>query len=256
MRFLSRGLLVSSLIFATAQFGFANCASDDPTGSKRAQARSDIAMSCDCATATSHGAYVSCVASHANTEVTNGVLPVSCKGAVKRCAAHSTCGKPGAVTCCVTTHSGTKCKIKKDATHCTAKQGTVGACTSCCDACPAPGSGPSCPATTTTTTTPTLPITTTTAAGGTTTTTVAGGTTTTTLPSAGCGTVPMCGGSGCGTGMVCSLVLNPTTMQEGCSCASGTAECSPTSTMCSAGACPSGTTCQSNPGPGGGCACF
>ena len=30
-----------------------------------------------------------------------------------------------------------------------AKHGTVGSCASCCDACPAPGSGPSCPASTT-----------------------------------------------------------------------------------------------------------
>src|SRR5262249_14847615 len=61
------------------------------------------------------------------------------------------------VTCCFTMTNGTKCRREADAAHCTAKQGTVGMCTSCCDACPAPGSGQSCPTTTTTTTTTTIP---------------------------------------------------------------------------------------------------
>src|SRR5262249_31646793 len=69
----------------------------------------------------------------------------SCRGAVERCAAKSTCGKPGFVTCCRTSALGkTRCSVKKDAAHCTASHGTVGTCTSCCDACSAP-SGPSCP---------------------------------------------------------------------------------------------------------------
>src|SRR6266852_4539333 len=106
----------------------------------------------------SHADYVKCAVQQANKVLVNP----SCKGAVKKCAAHSTCGKPTAVTCCLTTTKGTTCKIKKDAAHCTAKQGTVGTCTSCCDACPAPGSGPSCPAPTTTTTTTTSTTTTTT----------------------------------------------------------------------------------------------
>jgi hypothetical protein len=55
------------------------------------------------------------------------------------CAARSTCGKPGFVTCCRTTAKGvTKCSIKHGAAKCTApKHGgaTVGTHASCCDAC-------------------------------------------------------------------------------------------------------------------------
>ena len=153
MRYVVRGLLITGLILATARLGFASCSDDDPTGSKRAQARSDIAMSCDCAAATNHGEYVSCVASHANTEVTNGVLPKSCKGAVKKCAARSTCGKTGFVTCCLANQSGhghSKCSVRKADGSCQTKGGCTGNFASCCDACAADGS---CNATTTTTST-------------------------------------------------------------------------------------------------------
>ena len=143
---LTSALTVSLLLTATG-LASANCATDDPTGSKVLAARESANATCDCATATNHGAYVKCVAGVAKmlSSGTSPSLPTSCKGAVKKCAAHSTCGKPGAVTCCLTTAKGPKCKIKKDATTCTAKSGTPGTtCTSCCDACPAPGSGPSC----------------------------------------------------------------------------------------------------------------
>ena len=121
----------------------------DPDKADIANARAAVAAKCDCAAATSHGAYVSCAAQQADTVLVNK----SCAGFVKRCAAHSVCGKrAGAVTCCLTSTNGPTCKVKLDAAHCTAKQGTVGSCTSCCDACPTPGNGPSCPPTTTTTT--------------------------------------------------------------------------------------------------------
>ncbi len=169
MRSITVAVLGVSLLLVRAPVAFANCATDDPDGSKTAAARVSAEQTCasmnpamGCTTAPNHGAYVSCIAHAANDLVTAGTLPKTCKGAVKKCASHSTCGKPGAVTCCLTTTKGTKCKIKKDAAHCTAKQGTVGTCTSCCDACPAPGSGPSCPAPTTTTTTTTSTTTTTT----------------------------------------------------------------------------------------------
>src|SRR4029077_10301145 len=83
-------------------------------------------------------------------------LPKDCRSAVVSCAAHSVCGKPGFVTCCIPqTTSVPKCKTKRDATRCTDAGGTVGGdattgCASCCDACPTggppPGSGPSCAA--------------------------------------------------------------------------------------------------------------
>ena len=156
MRSLTLAALGASMLLASAPVAFANCAKDDPTGSKVLAARQQASSTCPCATATNHGAYVKCVAGVADTlsRGKNPSLPKSCKGAVKKCAAHSTCGKSGTVTCCLTTAKSPKCKVKKDAAHCTAKQGTVGSCTSCCDACPAPGSGPSCSSITTTTTVP------------------------------------------------------------------------------------------------------
>src|SRR3989442_15798557 len=138
-------------VLACAASSHATCdPTTDPDKSDIANARAAVAANCDCAGATSHGAYVSCAAQQANAVLVNK----SCARAVKKCASHSTCGKAGgAVTCCLTTTKGTKCKIKRDAAHCAAKQGTVGSCTSCCDACPTPGSGLSCLAPTTTTTT-------------------------------------------------------------------------------------------------------
>ena len=152
MRLIVGGLLGLALIVGTARVGSANCAADDPTGSKVAGARAQVATDCPCdhtdPPATNHGQYVKCAAGVAGSRAAldqsdPNFLPKSCKGAVKKCAAHSTCGKPGAVTCCITNDKGTKCKTKKDTTHCTDKGGIVGTCASCCDACPAPGT-PGC----------------------------------------------------------------------------------------------------------------
>jgi hypothetical protein len=166
-----RTLALSTVLLVPA-LGYARCdPTTDPDKSDMANARAAVAANCNCQTAVSHGAYVSCAAQQVNAVLVNR----SCAGKVKKCAAHSTCGKPTAVTCCVTTPAGTKCKIKRDAAHCT---GTVGSCTSCCDACPTPGDGPSCVAATTTTT-------------------AASATTTTTLPGcSGCETA--CGSCGHG----------------------------------------------------------
>jgi len=135
-------------VVAGAVPGHARCdPTTDPDMSDIANARAAVAANCDCSSATPHGTYVSCAAQQANTVLTNK----SCAGFVKKCASHSVCGKgPTAVTCCITTTKGTKCKIKRDSASCAAKQGSVGMCTSCCDACPSPGSGPSCGASTTT----------------------------------------------------------------------------------------------------------
>jgi hypothetical protein len=66
----------------------------------------------------------------------------SLSGTVKRCAARSTCGKAGFVTCCRTNKKGvTKCSIKHDAAKCKAPKGGsahVGTHASCCDACTSP----------------------------------------------------------------------------------------------------------------------
>jgi hypothetical protein len=94
---------------------------------------------------------VRCAKQQADAFLTNK----TCVEAVTKCASHSTCGRPNKVACCLTTAAGPKCRVKKDAAHCSAK-GTVGTCTSCCDACPAPGNGPTCFTTTTTTILPVL----------------------------------------------------------------------------------------------------
>jgi hypothetical protein len=101
-----------------------------------AAARTAAEARCSCALATNHGDYVSCVADVAQTFPG---LPSNCRGEVTRCAAHSTCGKEGATTCCRTDRRGrTKCSIKKSADRCRAPRGgtaTAGGPGSCCDGC-------------------------------------------------------------------------------------------------------------------------
>jgi hypothetical protein len=114
----------------------------DPTGADAADvaaARLAVTTNCDCAGAANHGSYVSCAAKQARTTLINK----SCKGAVVKCAAHSTCGKPDFVTCCRTDpHGKTSCSTKSSSSACKpAKNGTacVSHKSSCCDACTVDG---------------------------------------------------------------------------------------------------------------------
>ena len=158
MRLLVGGTLGVLFLLGTAGVGYAGC---DPQGTDKAAvdaARAQVQTDCTCDHAdpptVNHGQYVSCAADVANTRAgldpsDPNFLPQNCKSAVKKCAARSTCGKGStAVTCCVLKSDGVtiKCKTKKDSAHCPTDQGAVvGVCASCCDACPAPGSGPTCP---------------------------------------------------------------------------------------------------------------
>src|SRR5262249_34150666 len=91
--------------------------STDPDKSDVANARAVVAAHCDCAGAANHSAYVSCAALQAKATLVNK----SCAGAVKKCASRSTCGKPGAVTCCRTLLSGKHiCRVKRVAASCLA----------------------------------------------------------------------------------------------------------------------------------------
>src|SRR5437773_6341851 len=91
------------VLFASAVPGQAECdPTTDPDKSDIANARAAVAANCDCAGATTHGAYVLCASQQANTVLVNE----GCAGFVRRCAIHSTCGKPGAVTCYSTTTAG------------------------------------------------------------------------------------------------------------------------------------------------------
>lgn len=169
MRSFVTGLVAFAFVVAVPAAAPAKKCTDDAAV---AAARAAAAAECDCATAENHGQYVKCVGQVAKARADSGALPTECKGAVVRCAAKSTCGKPGAVTCCRIDRRGkVKCSIKKSAEKCTAPNGgtaCVGSSASCCDAC-----DDACGGTTTTTAAPTTttgaPVTTTTAAPTTTT---------------------------------------------------------------------------------------
>ena len=151
-----RAALGLSFLVATASGAYAaKCGANAGDEAAVVAARADVAAMCDCAGSTNHGTFVKCAAGRANalSSGNSPTLPKSCKGVVKKCAAKSTCGKgPDFVTCCITTGSGTKCKVTKSDT-CTKKNGTPTLSsdhTSCCstnqpvtakDACAASPSG-------------------------------------------------------------------------------------------------------------------
>lgn len=132
---------VAAIVLTARGASAAPCTDTAAVAAARASAEAACAaQGKGCANAPNHGVYVSCIAQQINQDPS---LPTSCRGAVKKCAAKSTCGKPGFVTCCRTkTRSDgtpvTKCTIKSDASHCVApKNGTAcpGTTSSCCDAC-------------------------------------------------------------------------------------------------------------------------
>ena len=120
-----------------------------------ARVRAAVEAECDCLGALRHRSYLRCAAKVTRRAVRTGTLPRVCAGSVKRCAAQSTCGRSGAVTCCRTTLRRVQtCSIKRSAAACRAPSrgiACVGDRVSCCDAC----GGATCPAPVTTTTTAT-----------------------------------------------------------------------------------------------------
>ena len=224
-RFLLRAPGAVLALFLSAGVGHTRCdPTTEPDRSDVANARAAVGANCPCAEAATHGAYVRCAADQANSALGNP----SCAGFVKRCAARSTCGKPGFVTCCRTNATGvTKCTIKRDATACSAPpagEACVGQVASCCDACTASGCATS--TTTTSSTTMSTPIC----------------PTTTTLG------IPNCSpGGGCGlpclSGQAC---VDPGDGQ--CACA-GPVFCGGIYYVCG-GECPSGTCAERSVPPG------
>jgi len=122
-----------------------------------------------------HGKYVSCVVRFRNELRRDGCLDAEAKRTIARCAARSTCGKEGAVLCCVYDTSGTcddalpgdgvaagvcsndatvacdtatDCitasgpKVRRHAETCTDQGGTVVGTGSACSACPIPPPAP------------------------------------------------------------------------------------------------------------------
>jgi len=148
--------LALSLVTLSAAPVFARCdPAAEPDRSDIANTRAAVLANCDCAGAANHGTFVRCAIEQIDAVLVNP----QCRRKAKECAARSTCGRPGAVTCCKEKAGKVKCRITRNAEACEAKGGTTGSCSSCCDACPDPGAGPSCPATSTTTTA-TMPSTT------------------------------------------------------------------------------------------------
>ena len=126
MRTLINGLMIGLFVLGSGHLVYAGCGSMPGDEAAVIAARATAESMCHCATATNHGQYVSCVAGVANSlsSGTTPTLPKNCKGAVKKCAAHSACGKTGAVTCCFTSTKGPKCKISKSTMDCSGKGGT------------------------------------------------------------------------------------------------------------------------------------
>src|SRR5262245_20048288 len=99
---------IGALLFAVAATigGAREAAAKCDDAAALAAARAAAAAECDCAGSRNHGQYVRCVNDVAADLVAAGALPRQCKGDVTRCAAQSTCGKQGFVTCCRTDSRG------------------------------------------------------------------------------------------------------------------------------------------------------
>jgi hypothetical protein len=125
----------------------------------RCAVQAAIDEQCPCDGASNHGRYVSCVARLVNkmAREPDSVIPRGCKGKIRRCAARSTCGKPGFVACHIPTDTcdlttstctadatkscttdvdcGARCRIKRSAEICALRGGVVGASATCCADC-------------------------------------------------------------------------------------------------------------------------
>lgn len=150
----ARWRLVLACVAIVASGNPARAACGDSAGDAAAvlAARTAVESACPCAAAVSRRDYVRCAADVLGPLAGAGTLPVECARAVRRCVRGSTCGRPGAVTCCRTKAAGaTRCQVRRSAEACTAPPGgqaCAGAFASCCDACAAAG----CVSTTTTST--------------------------------------------------------------------------------------------------------
>jgi len=201
--------MVIGLWLASTGSTFGACGDDPTDAGAMADARDDVERTCHCASATRHGDYVRCAAGVAKTHARNGALRATCKRAVTQCAARSTCGRSGAVACCVTKSDGTRCLIKPDASRCRAAGGAcVAEHASCCDACNATGCAP---------------------------------TTTTTIPP--CGGGPFACAGACDPGLTCQPVSD---FEPYCGCVpDGSQACGDAFYPSCNGVCPSGYSCGS-----------
>ena len=114
-------------------------AADCVDASALADARAAVASACDCEGALTHATYVRCAAGVLRARVAGILLPRECLRPALRCARRSTCGRPGATTCCRIQHDQPRCTIKSSVVRCLATGGCAGSVPSCCDACDAGG---------------------------------------------------------------------------------------------------------------------
>jgi hypothetical protein len=166
MRKIVSSLAIAIALTAASAFAQAPCPED---------VEADIAAACPCDADGNgqawfnHGKYVSCVVRYRNDLRQRGCLDAQTQRLIARCAARSTCGKEGAVLCCVYDTSGvcsdatpngiaegtcsnddsiacdtnTDCvtvsgpKVKRAAERCTERGGTVVGSGSVCAGCPA-----------------------------------------------------------------------------------------------------------------------
>src|SRR4030095_1227065 len=133
-----RVLVAFSALCLVAGQAQAKCGDNPGDDAAVAAARAQVATDCPCGSFTNNGQYVKCAKTVAIDRVGAMTLPSNCKGAVIKCAAKSTCGKPGFVTCCKTSGSGkTTCSTKPDASKCkppASGSACVSTFSSCCDA--------------------------------------------------------------------------------------------------------------------------
>src|SRR5215470_1972151 len=99
-----RMFVITALLYSlfAAASAFAVCGDNAGDMDAVAAARAAIAMNCPCGLATSHRDYRKC----ANGVVASQNLTSQCARKVKQCAARSTCGRPGYVSCCRTNSLG------------------------------------------------------------------------------------------------------------------------------------------------------
>jgi hypothetical protein len=112
------------------------CPRDTPA---LAHLRAEIVAACDCANASSHGAFVRCARTRLAL-ISPEFLLRPCRQTTLKSLARSVCGRRGAITCCRTNAKGLhRCVVKSDAAHCTAPPGgsaSLGVSENCDDACP------------------------------------------------------------------------------------------------------------------------
>lgn len=135
--------VATTLVLAGATASGAACTDDAAVTAARAA----IQSTCGCPTAAgTRSAYLACARDVVKQRIAAGTLPGTCRATVTKCVSKSTCGKPGAATCCRTTRTGkTTCSVVANATRCRAPSGgsaCVGQYASCCDACTATGCRP------------------------------------------------------------------------------------------------------------------